>query len=273
MKKIYVFLMITLLSSGVVFAANPFGNITNAYPPLPSTNYGEAYVYHKLLSRLENEFFDNQKLNETMQFLVYNHVTTFQVAKIGSYFTGDNSRLAFMKAAYAHCTDPFNYRRLQSSFTFQYNFNQLMNFVRQQGNNGYNNGYPNNGNPYTPNYGNGGYGNPNGNGQPYPNQGQGPYYNPGYGNNNQYFSQILKIIKDESFDNNRLKIANSYAAHNQLSAMQIKEIVETFSFDSYRLKFAKAAYRNCYDKQNYLLLRSAFTFTSNYNSLITYINR
>ncbi len=113
--------------------------------------------------------------------------------------------------------------------------------------------------------------------------------NNGYGNNkghhnqngnynqnnkkNKYFDQFLAQLKDESFDSNRLKTAKSYLLQNKISAEQVKQIAELFSFDSYRLDWAKAAYSNCYDKGNYFLLKSVFSFDANYNSLVDYISK
>ncbi|WP_343748608.1 DUF4476 domain-containing protein [Fluviicola sp.] len=137
----------------------------------------------------------------------------------------------------------------------------------------------NNGNVGTINYGNNGNGNYGGNYPgghcgtpvPYPNNGDG-YYNQGQGANNQYFSQFVSSLKAESFDSNRLQNAKVYASKMNLSAQQIKEIAATFTFDSNRLDWAKAAYSTCYDKANYFLLRSTFTFASNYSSLQDYIS-
>jgi hypothetical protein len=115
-------------------------------------------------------------------------------------------------------------------------------------NNGYpTNGYPNNG---------------------YPNNGNGNGY---CGTDHAAFSQFLKIMDDEPFDSNKLETARSYAAKTNLSAQQITDISKKFTFDSNRLDWAKSAYGRCYDKANYFLLKSTFTFSSNYSALEDYI--
>lgn len=134
------------------------------------------------------------------------------------------------------------------------------------GNQGYpgnNNGYPNNNNGY-PNNNNG-----------YPNNNNG-YPNNGYpGNNNvnndQAFQQLLKILADEPFDSNRMDVAKGYANRTMMSAQQIADISTKFTFDNSRLDWAKYAYHKCYDKANYFLLKSTFTYSSNYSALEKYI--
>lgn len=117
--------------------------------------------------------------------------------------------------------------------------------------------YP--GNPYPGNPYPGGY-NP-----PFP-----PYGNPNYGSNNT-FQLFLNSMKNENIDSNKLRMARNYVSANPLTAEQISSISREFSFDSNRLDFAKYAYTNCYDKNNYFLLKDTFTFASNYNSLLNHI--
>lgn len=113
----------------------------------------------------------------------------------------------------------------------------------------------------------------------YNNQGNGHnHWNNGWNNqyhnvNNQYFNQFVQILKDESFDSNRLKTAKDYVSKTPMTAQQIAQIAATFTFDSYRLEWAKTAYTNCLDKGNYFLLKSSFTFTSYYNDLIDYTSK
>lgn len=89
---------------------------------------------------------------------------------------------------------------------------------------------------------------------------------------NNNFTQFLETVRSESFDSNRLKVANTYASQTSLTAEQIKQIAATFSFDSNRLEWAKTAYSSCVDKGNYFLLKNTFSFTSNYTELLDYIN-
>lgn len=109
-------------------------------------------------------------------------------------------------------------------------------------------------------------GNNSGN-NPYPNN---PYPN-GNNNNNQSFDQFLSFLDTQAFDSNKLTEARKYVSKSQLSASQLVEISKKFTFDSNRLEYAKMAYAYCYDKANYFLFKSTFTFSSNYSALEEYI--
>lgn len=277
MKQLYFTLMFVLASSGFTFATNQLETRTNQAVFTSIPIYGSAFAYNQLIARMSRTNNAAVKLNLATNFVMQYPITIAQVRSVAQMFRYDNNRLEFAKRAYASCTTPQLYGQLRNSFTYQYTFNALMQFVMIQARYGYNNRpypgygtYPPNNNPwgnqggqYYPNYPNGNYGN----------QGN---YPPNYPNNygdNQYFNQFLTILRKESFDSNRLKMATNYVNQRQLSAQQIKQIAKLFDFDSNRLQFAKDAYDNCYDQYNYFLLRDVFTFASNYNSLITYTNR
>lgn len=111
-------------------------------------------------------------------------------------------------------------------------------------------------------------------GNPFPGNNPYPGTNnplPWGGNNNNVFQQFLTSLKNESMDGNKLTMAKSYVSQNNLTAEQISNISRVFSFDSNRLEFAKHAYSTCYDKNNYFLLKDTFSFSSNYNSLLKFI--
>ena len=146
-------------------------------------------------------------------------------------------------------------------------------------------GHPHHGHPQcggaynnTPYYGNGfpgGHPTPNHTGYGHPYIGNNPY-NPNMGGqypgnhfvNENSFNNFINALDNEAFDNNKLKMAQFYASSAVLNVQQIGRILEKFTFDSNRLKFAKSAYNNCYDKYNYVLLRSHFTFSSNFEELM-----
>ncbi len=96
----------------------------------------------------------------------------------------------------------------------------------------------------------------------------GAIYDP---NANASFQQFLTFLDSQSFDSGKLVEAKKYAAAANLSAQQIKDIALKFTFDDSRLDFAKSAYNRCWDKANYFLLKSTFTFSSSYDELQDYI--
>lgn len=106
------------------------------------------------------------------------------------------------------------------------------------------------------------------------NGGQGnlpPYGNGGNSYGDPAFSQFLQLLDNESFDSKKLESSKKYADKTGLSAQQIADIAKKFTFDSNRLDWAKYAYKSCYDKANYFLLKSTFSFSSNYSALEDFI--
>jgi hypothetical protein len=85
------------------------------------------------------------------------------------------------------------------------------------------------------------------------------------------YQAFVKMIEEESFDSNKLTKAKNYISKTSLSAAQIAEIMGKLSFDSGKLDWSKYAYQFCYDKQNYFMLESVFSFKSSYNDLEKFI--
>lgn len=106
----------------------------------------------------------------------------------------------------------------------------------------------------------------------FPNHGPNDYYNNHVVNEN-LFQQFISSLENEAMDANKLKMAKNFVQANPVNAAQIARISKTFSFDSNRLDFAKHAYTMCVDQGNYFLLKDTFSFSSNYNSLLDYINK
>lgn len=107
---------------------------------------------------------------------------------------------------------------------------------------------------------------------PYPNNPNPTNPYPGnQAGNAEVFQKFMSSLKNESIDGNKLTMAKSFVKSNTLSAEQIAQINKQLSFDSNRLEFAKYAYDYCFDKSNYFLLKDSFSFSSNYTSLVKYI--
>ena len=85
--------------------------------------------FNRLLEAIENEPFDNGKLNVAKQAVALNHFNTEQVALIMDQFTFDNSKLEFSKLAYNKTVDKENYFLISSKFTFNSNANKLSEYI------------------------------------------------------------------------------------------------------------------------------------------------
>lgn len=95
--------------------------------------------------------------------------------------------------------------------------------------------------------------------------------NIGMAMNSQSFSSFKQSISNESFDNTRMNIAKSVINTNYFTSAQIKELLPLFSFEGNKLEIAKYAYKNTLDKNNYFSVADCFTFSSNKDELMRYI--
>lgn len=130
--------------------------------------------------------------------------------------------------------------------------------------------HPQNGNHPNNGYGNNGYGNGNNN---YGN-GYGQGSNCGNANmlNSVDFDNLKKAIAHEAFSDDKLRVAKSAAKNKRFSVSQVKEIARMFPFSSERLAFSKAAYANCFDKQNYYEVMEVLTFSSEKEELEAFLD-
>lgn len=97
--------------------------------------------------------------------------------------------------------------------------------------------------------------------------------NPAFGRamNSQSFSDFKQSLSNESFDNTRMNIAKSVINSNYFTTAQVKELLPLFSFEGNKLEIAKYAYKNTLDKSNYFSVADCFTFSSNKDELMRYI--
>lgn len=102
-----------------------------------------------------------------------------------------------------------------------------------------------------------------------------PSHHPGH-NMHRYISDsqmhsIIYAINEESFSSSKMNIAKQATRNRLISSSQVAQIAGLFSFESDRLAFAKYAYNFTYDKNNYYLVNSVFSFNSSKNELNQYI--
>jgi hypothetical protein len=108
--------------------------------------------------------------------------------------------------------------------------------------------------------------------------GESDFGNSSYGNHNgpnlmnqNSFNQLVRILGQEHFDDDRLGIAKQAIASNNMSVNQVSMILDKFTFDRVKLEFAKVAYRKTVDRENYFMVNSRFTFSSRISELNNYI--
>lgn len=85
------------------------------------------------------------------------------------------------------------------------------------------------------------------------------------------FNNALSTVRNQSFDESKLKTAKQIAGANCLSVSQISQLAKLISFEDSRLEFAKFAYDRCTEPANYFNLNNIFSFSSNVDDLTEYI--
>ncbi len=83
---------------------------------------------------------------------------------------------------------------------------------------------------------------------------------------------VMDALNGQSFDDKKLEIAKLCVTIGYFCTEDLTRMATVFSFDDRRLEFFKYAYPYCLDKENYPLLRNSFSFTSNFDALLDYIN-
>ena len=86
------------------------------------------------------------------------------------------------------------------------------------------------------------------------------------------FQTMKERVKQNTLDNGKLEAARNLTRANTLTANQVAEIVHLLALDNNRLEYAKFAYEYTYDRQNYLMVADALSFTNNRRSLEQFIN-
>lgn len=90
--------------------------------------------------------------------------------------------------------------------------------------------------------------------------------------NSYDFSKAKDLVKKESFEDTKMKIAQQFTSRNCLSLDQVKEIAQLFTFEDNKLEYAKYAYDYCLEKNNYYQLNDIFTFSSTKDKLNDFLS-
>ena len=75
---------------------------------------------------LEQQSFDDKKLEVAKLAVVLGHFCTKDLARIAETFSFDDQRLTFLLFAYDYCEDPQNYPALRDVFSFDSNYDKLI---------------------------------------------------------------------------------------------------------------------------------------------------
>lgn len=99
------------------------------------------------------------------------------------------------------------------------------------------------------------------------------YYGDGSGDNNfselnnplskKEFDRLLKELKDESFDKDKIALLKLISKHSYFYTEQIRDIMKLFSFDENKLLCSKILAERVVDLQNLYTLGGEFSFPTN----------
>ena len=87
--------------------------------------------YEDAVRIINNENFDESRLNMAKRIISGNPMNSRQIAKICRLFAFEANRLEFAKYAYKHCVDPNKYFLLDEVFTFESSKKELDEFIQK----------------------------------------------------------------------------------------------------------------------------------------------
>lgn len=198
-------------------------------------------VDNEVIRAFDRERYDSDRLKMAdMIFSTDGHMTVEQITRISHSFSFDTNRVKFLKKAYLNCVDRHNFYRVLPTLEFSSSRENVIKFVTD-------------------------------NQEERKRRDREPavYYKV----TSSEMSDIIKALKNESFDSYRVKLANMIVCGNMLTSRQIADMAKTFSFDSYRSDFLLIAYENCADPQNYVVAANTLQYSSNRDSLMRKISR
>ena len=89
-----------------------------------------AEQMHMVMRVLDNQSFDDKRLEVAELCVVLGEFCVDDLARMAEKFSFDDNRLKFLQIAYPYCVDPENYYYLRRTFTFDSNFDKLMETVQ-----------------------------------------------------------------------------------------------------------------------------------------------
>lgn len=107
-----------------------------------------------------------------------------------------------------------------------------------------------------------------------------PYANSGgninYPNvmNNQDFAQFMSAMKENAwFDDKKIDFINQQGRHAKFTSEQISVLVKDLSFDKNKLALAKSLFFKCVNKHKYFIVGDALDFESSRRDLMDFVSK
>ncbi len=110
---------------------NPFVQIPPVVFPAGNQNWNvlSDADYQEFMTHLKKEVFDSGLLSTAKSFAKNSRLSAAQIAGIADEFTFDDDRLEWAKYAYDYCFDTNNYYKLDKTFTFYSNRDELKEYI------------------------------------------------------------------------------------------------------------------------------------------------
>jgi len=123
--------------------ANPGNGGQPAPPTSPAPNYGGQPAppapgpmvcsdedVDRMVSALQKEAMDGNRLLLAQTMVEHNSLTARQICRLAHVFAFDDNRLEFLKRAYSSCVDKGNYYQCAEELTFSKNKEALLKYIR-----------------------------------------------------------------------------------------------------------------------------------------------
>ncbi|MBO4724115.1 MAG: DUF4476 domain-containing protein [Bacteroidaceae bacterium] len=195
-------------------------------------------VDNEVIRSFARERYDSNRLK--MADMIFNtdgYMTSDQIREVSAIFDYDSNRIKFLKKAYLNCVDCHNFYRVLSTLEYSSSREKIIKFVLDNPIEDFRNGEPIR------------------------------------KVSNSDMTAILKLLKNESFDSTRGKLANMIVAGNLFTSRQIADMAKLFTFDSNRYDFLVIAYNSCVDPQNYVVAANTLEFSTNRSDLMRKVAR
>lgn len=90
---------------------------------------------------------------------------------------------------------------------------------------------------------------------------------------NQTFQQFLNKMKEDAwFDDKKIIFINQQGRHAMFTSEQISVLVKDLSFDKNKIALAKSLFSKCVDKQKYFVVGDALDFESSRRDLMDFVS-
>lgn len=210
---------------------------TREVPPTPEPRRIKV-VDNEVIRSFERERYDSNRLKMAdMVFSTGGFMTSAQIIRVANYFDYDSNRVKFLINAYRNCVDRYNYYMVLSTLDYSSSREKVIKYVLEEKEDVFRE------------------------------------TDMVRKVSNSDMTNILKALKNETYDSTRGKLAKMIVCGSLLTSRQIADMAKTFKFESDRRNFLEYAYMYCADPQNYVVAIDTLKFSSDRSDLMRLISR